>query len=79
MANPPDKYAHVRLEGLTLKPDEPWFLLRGQDALTPDTMRYYANELLIAGKITMAYDIVNHAQAVHEWQREHPEYVKLPD
>jgi tRNA G46 methylase TrmB len=79
MAYPPDKYAHVRLEGLTLKPDEPWFLLRGQDVLTPPTMEEYAVSLEEIGKLEMAADVRDHAQAVRAWQRANPQYVKQPD
>lgn len=79
MASPPDKYAHVKLEGLTLKPDEPWFLLRGQDIFTPEMMRYYASALLTAGRTEMAADVRSHADAVEAWQLLHPEFVKTPD
>lgn len=75
----PDKYAHVRLEGLELKPGEPWFLLRGQDVLTPRTMQFYAACVGQLGKPEMAIDIARHAEAITAWQRENPQYVKEAD
>lgn len=75
----PDKYAHVRLEGLELKPGEPWFLLRGQDVLTPETMMDYALNLESIGKGEMAADVRSHANAITAWQRDNPQYVKEPD
>ena len=79
MAYPPDKYAHVELKGLELKPGEPWFLLRGQDVLTPNAMRQYAFRVERLGKPEMAADIRLHADAVQEWQAANPQYVKEPD
>ena len=75
----PDKYAHVRLEGLELKPGEPWFLLRGQDVLTPETMSDYALNLESIGKVEMAADVRRHAAAITAWQWANPQYVKEPD
>lgn len=75
-AKAPDKYAHVKLDGIDLKPGESWFLLRGQDKHTPYAMRLYA-ELIRSGE--MAADILEHAAAIEEWQAANPEYVKEPD
>ena len=79
VTNLPDKYAHVRLEGLELKPGEPWFLLRGQDVLTPATMRDYAYKLKLLGKTAMAANVFEHADAILEWQQVNPQWVKEPD
>lgn len=90
MAYPPDKYSEVKLEGIELKPDEPWFLLRGQDKLTPYAMEAYADLLAeeapdmdtaegVDRLLEMAADIRSHAQAVRDWQKANPQYVKLPD
>ena len=81
MSYPPDKYAHIDLKaaGVNLKDGEPWFLLRGQDVLTPNAMRQYAFRLDREGKEDMAADVRLHADAVQEWQAAHPEWVKLPD
>ena len=77
MSELPDKYAHVRLEGLELKPGEPWFLLRGQDRHTPEAMRAYAR---LRGEGTKAWlDILGHADAIAAWQLANPQYVHEPD
>ena len=78
----PDKYAHVKLDGIDLKPSEPWFLLRGQDILTPNAIRAYAN--LVEGLGGEAHrlhadDLREHATAIAEWQIANSQYVKEPD
>lgn len=65
----------------TFPPDEPLFLLRGQDALAPDV-------LLVHGKWIVGTDrvLANHRRAawaaadgMREWQAQHPDRVKVPD
>jgi hypothetical protein len=56
------------------------FILRDQDALTPDVIKYWikkAREKRVnQGKIDAAQ---NHLAAIEEWQKTHPTQVKIPD
>ena len=82
MTQAPDKYAHVKLEGLALKPDEPTFIIRGQDVLAPLIIYDYANRVEGLGGDAHrehANDLRRHAAFIKEWQNAHPQYVKEPD
>jgi hypothetical protein len=57
--------------------DEPVFLLRAQDALAPDTLRYYARLLKENGNIDMAEELLSHARSMIVWQKSVK--VKQPD
>ena len=58
--------------------NEPVFLLRGQDALSPRTLRFWAKELEEAGGEPEMVEMArNHADLMEEYQAENK--VKLPD
>ena len=57
--------------------DEPVFLLRAQDALAPDTLRFYAKLLKENGNTTMAEELLAHARSMIVWQKSVK--VKQPD
>jgi len=58
--------------------DEPVFLLRGQDVLAPDTLRYWADKLRHKYRNHhMAKMVEDHADAMVEWQKTHK--VSIPD
>lgn len=73
------KYEHVRIEGIEFKPDESWFLIRGQDRFAPAALEAYAD--LVRGEVPAAMeDEVRHlTERMRRWQTEHPEHVKTPD
>ncbi len=58
---------------------EPVFLLRAQDQYAPDTLRDYAARVYNRGRgdSEASREILEHAQAMEVWQREHGS--KLPD
>lgn len=62
------------------KPDEPVFILCGRDATAPTIIRAWAAEARARGtsdqKTAGAIAI---AENMEQWQREHPELVKVPD
>lgn len=65
---------------LTFPPDEPLFLLRGQDEAAPAAVRDYGHRAddvgagaVHLGKVSVA------ALRLDDWQREHPDRVKVPD
>lgn len=73
------KYENVKIEGITFKPGEQWFLIRGQDRFAPAAVDAYAQ--LVSGSVpenTVA-EIRGIAERMRQWQEEHPEYVKTPD
>jgi hypothetical protein len=57
--------------------DEPVFLLRAQDALAPDTLRFYAKLLKENGNKAMAEELLAHARSMIVWQKSVK--VKQPD
>lgn len=65
----------------TFPPDEPLFLLRGQDALAPHIVREYA--LLANDPSTVNEDhrkgAFMAADEMSEWQAQNPARVKVPD
>lgn len=86
------KYEHVDLEkaGLKLHDGEPWFLLRGQDVLAPETIMSYVNILLREAETLSAYaadkhlkhsadELVEFVEQMRNWQRKNRDKVKLPD
>lgn len=60
--------------------DEPIWVLRGQDLLAPQIIRSWAASANARGvnhaKVQTALD---DATAMDEWQKAHPDRVKLPD
>lgn len=71
------------LERLGFPPDEPLLLLRGQDTLAPDTVRFYAERVYRAGAFggkgspqfnNALVHLEAHADAMERWQPR-----KLPD
>jgi hypothetical protein len=63
------------LDSLGFPPDEPMFLLRGQDVLTPATVRYYAE--MVKGSPECKLDVNHiwrHADAMESWTPR-----KMPD
>lgn len=72
----------------TFPPDEPLFLLRGQDVTAPDVIaslpgdesRDYAEAALACGAPWAHCEAaVEAARAMRAWQHEHPDRVKVPD
>lgn len=79
-------------ELLTFPPDEPLFLLRGQDKATPDAISSYwdvcagygdlhdpqrDDDQLTSDEHLAAVKAVG--EGIEAWQREHPDRVKIPD
>ena len=71
------------LERLSFPPDEPLFLMRGQDELAPDTVRYYAQRVFEEGAFggrdspehnNASVHLEAHADAMERWQPR-----KMPD
>jgi hypothetical protein len=76
-----------------LRENEPYFLVRGQDLLSPATVVHYSE--LLQGEADKAYlkgdirlweslsdqaaQVAGFSRQFIEWQQEHPEFVKLPD
>jgi hypothetical protein len=76
-----------------LHPDEPWFFIRAQDRLSPSAVVAYSE--LLQGEAEKAYmkddirlweslsdqatQVAGFARQFIDWQKEHPEFVKLPD
>lgn len=72
----------------TFAPDEPLFLLRGQDSAAPEPiahigdgeMRDYESMALGEGcSREFAIAVRNAAEGMREWQAAHPDRVKVPD
>lgn len=60
--------------------DEPVFLLRAQDALAPDTLRYWAESLAAAGgDVRTVQRVRAWADKMDAWQRSGFGKMKLPD
>jgi len=65
----------AKLDGTPLPNDEPLFILRGQDKLAGETVRFYAGLCLIHGRDRQEIlPILEHANALEEWPIK-----KLPD
>ena len=76
-----------------LHPDEPWFFIRAQDALSPESIQHYA--ALLKRESDKAYTaeqdekgaellkqslgVMRVAHSFIDWQADHPELTKLPD
>lgn len=58
--------------------DEPLFLLRAQDSLSTDAVWHYYETLVKLG-LPQADGVQAQWLAMVQWQRTHPERVKLPD
>lgn len=74
-----DKDAAVR-ELFGLKDGEPWFFVRGQDALSPYVLENYASLLDVSrNRGEMAAEVRSHMQEFRLWQKNHRGSIKLPD
>ncbi len=62
------------LDRLGFPPDEPLFLLRGQDVLAPETVEFYAATVHERGVPLDVGHVLDHAKAMQAWQPR-----KLPD
>ena len=73
------KYDNVRIDGITFKPGEQWFLIRAQDRFAPAAVDAYAQ--LVSGTVpdVVLAEIRGIAEQMRQWQAQHPEYVKTPD
>jgi hypothetical protein len=58
---------------------EPVFVFRAQDALVMSGITAYYSKCLIAGLKEHAAEVNKAMQEIREWQRRHPDRVKLPD
>lgn len=68
-----------QLDSLGFPPDEPLFLLRGQDELASCTVKHYAEDVRLSKipepmRTTMRRHLLEHADAMERWQPR-----KLPD
>lgn len=61
--------------------DEPLFLLRAQDALGVKTVNDWAAHAMNSGQVSgeKVNGAMNVGMAMGDWQRAHPERVKMPD
>lgn len=59
--------------------DEPLFLIRGQDKLALDTLFAYACLARAHHCTSVAIAVEHQIKTTREWQRQHPERMKLPD
>ncbi len=74
------KYGRIRADKKNFHPDEPVFLFRATDRLAPAAIIQYAIACREAGcSPEHVKACLEHAKRVQEWQRDHPELVKLPD
>ena len=80
------KYGFITAQKATFPEDEPLFLLRAKDKLAPRAVRYYAQicrHLAITTKNKALMETGETVQVValemEQWQRLHPNKVKLPD
>jgi hypothetical protein len=62
-----------------LAPDEPVFVLRGQDVLAPLAIQQYAEGLRRAGRESDAADVEQRGIEFLRWQAANRDRVKLPD
>lgn len=60
--------------------DEPVFVLRAQDKLAPDLIDSWARRIeAIRGRSKKTIEALELAQDMKDWQRTHPDKVKIPD
>ncbi len=60
--------------------DEPVFTLRAQDSLAADIIELWIQKLIIrGGSAEKVAKGVSHLRAMQEWQKAHPDRVKIPD
>jgi len=60
--------------------DEPIWVLRGQDLCTPQTIRAWAAGANARGApYAKVQEASRNADEIEQWQRDHPDRVKLPD
>lgn len=66
-------------EALTFPPDEPLFLLRGQDKAAPEAIARYGAVARYAGAPRELVEASGKASMeMVDWQRDHPDRVKAP-
>ena len=72
--------------GVSIPDDEPVFVLRGKDALTPVALQNYAALLLVAGAASgdghfgrMATEVTDQAKLIEMWQANQPGGARMPD
>jgi hypothetical protein len=74
------KYGQVTTERGTIAPDEPVFVIRGRDMSAPDAIDAYASAAALHGADDELVSVVHErAEAMREWQRQHPDSLKVPD
>lgn len=75
------KYEHIVLQGLELKPGEPWFLIRGQDKTAVAAIYSYAE--ILAGyrgfDDPAVISCFEFAARLEAWQKANPGLTKWPD
>lgn len=73
------KYGRVSTERGTIEHDEPVFVIRGRDLAAPDAIDAYAEAAAKNGAGVDITDVCHErADAIREWQRDHPEVLKIP-
>jgi len=73
-----DDYDRIQDPAGLIPEEEPVFLIRGQDACAPATLRFWAREAMMKGADRAIIDLVReHADAMEQWQAEHGG--KVPD
>lgn len=82
-----DKYVEIK-EALGIPEDEPIFIIRGKDSLAPTMIDLYDLLYMSTAKTqgveaAAAMEFSDGIRAVYDevfsYQREHPEFVKVPD
>lgn len=80
------KYGRVWTSGKDIPPDEPVFILRGQDVLAPRAIRAYADELERESVRRNSISLERMAEECHvvadqmlHWQNENAHRTRLPD
>lgn len=72
------KYGEIEITGIPA--DEPVFILRAQDILTPDMVLRYGEGCRAAGSPDTHVDaVLNARQALMQWQEDNPDAVKVAD
>ena len=62
-------YDHIQDPSGKIPEEEPVFLLRGQDPLAPNTLFYWAEQLVVkGGDLGMAKAVRDHANKMLAWQ-----------
>jgi hypothetical protein len=57
----------------------PVFVIKGKDALAPDTVQAYFTLCLAQGLTRQAAEVADAAREIREWQARNPDLVKTPD